>query len=99
MKPDIKPGTICMVRIRSSKWEGNALKHKPGRLARRVFKWTEKRFGEILCYVFSSPCRADVKVKVETMQDNAIHLTISGPKVPCSEVSVPHYDLIHCEPI
>lgn len=85
MNPEIKPGQVCIVKIRDQK-----------RTTRRVFKWTEQRFGEILCYVFTSPIRRSVRVTVYPPENG---IAISGPRVPRSEVSVPHYDLQFCEQV
>ena len=83
MKIEIAKGTICRVKIKGQTTT-----------RRRVFKWPEMRFGEILCYVFSAPCRNDVRVTYDPIKKS---LEISGKRVPASEVSVPHYDLVFCE--
>lgn len=83
MKINLDNGTICNVLIRGQR-----------RILRRIFKWNEKRFGDIDCYVFSSPVRAHVRTTWDPAEKS---LTIHGA-APASEVSVPHYDLLLCEP-
>ena len=80
----IPRGTICNVLIKGQR-----------NIRRRVFKWPEMRFGEIRCYLFSAPCARDVRAEYDPHEKS---LTISGKRVPASEVSVPHYDLLLCEP-
>lgn len=84
MKIQFNKGSICYVKIRGQT-----------RARRRVFKWSEMRFGSILCYVFSAPCRNDVRAVYDPTVKS---LRISGERVPASEVSVPHYDLLMCDP-
>jgi hypothetical protein len=81
--PDLKNGQVCLVGIRGQ-----------NRIMRRVFKWREKRFGAIECLIFSAPIRRNVRVKWDAVKRS---LTIAGPRVPSSEISVPHYDLQICE--
>ncbi|KKN59790.1 hypothetical protein LCGC14_0538800 [marine sediment metagenome] len=57
--------------------------------ATRIFKWTENRFGSILCFVFTSRVNKDV---VASFANDT--LTISGRRIPSSELSIPIYDLI-----
>lgn len=83
MKFQIDKGSICNVLIRGQR-----------NTRRRVFKWTELRFGSIPCYVFSAPCRVDVKSEFNHATGE---LTIRGSRVPASEVSVPEYDILRCE--
>ena len=90
--PPLKNGQICLVAFKS---------RGIGRIERRVFKWTEKRFGTIPCYLFSAPVikpRGDRHIRV-TWNAAEKSLEIAGPKVPCSEISVPHYDLTLLEPV
>ena len=66
------------------------VRHKGGKQAnRRVFKWTEQRFGGIPCAVFSSQVRGELTV--ERLPDG---LRFSGKFVPRGEISIPAYDLI-----
>ena len=58
----------------------------------RIFKWTEKRFDEIPCSVFTS--RVSKDVTCEVTKDSLI---LSGKRTPKSEVSIPYYDLISCK--
>lgn len=60
---------------------------------RRIFKYAERRFGDLQCFVFTS--RVDAVVSA-TVDGDA--LTLRGKRLPSSEVSVPHYDLESCEP-
>ena len=88
MSPSLSltPGTIYRVKIKGQ-----------SRAPRRVFKWTEKRptFG-MKCFVFTAPVAADFRA---SWDPRAKSLTLSGKRVPRSEVSVPHYDLESCEPV
>ena len=81
--PELKNGHVVLVKIKGQR-----------NIMRRVFKWTEKRFGEITCYVFTAPVRRGVRVTWNAAESS---LSISGPRVPASEVSVPHYDIEICE--
>ena len=60
--------------------------------ARRVYKGEERRFGKILCYVFSSKVDKDVTCKVTSEG-----LEWSGKRIPASEISIPYYDLLSVE--
>ncbi len=66
------------------------------RSAIRIFKWTEKRFRSIRCFVFTAPVSAAVTAEWNQGEKS---LFLRGPKIPRSEVSVPYYDLISCEPV
>jgi len=79
----LRPGQQYRVRIRH------------GRTATRIFLFRERRFGIIPCAVFSAPVRGPVTVHVIKPG----HLRISGPTPPRSEISVPHYDLLQCNPM
>jgi hypothetical protein len=82
----LKPATRYRVKIKGQ-----------ARAFVRIFKWSEKRrtFG-MKCFVFTAPVAADV---VATWNAAKESLTLSGKRVPRSEVSVPHYDLLSCEPV
>lgn len=81
----LQSGTICNVLIRGQQ-----------RIRRRVFKWREQRFTDIPCFVFSAPVAQNVRA---TYHEESKRLTISGHPIPLSEVSVPRYDVLLCEPI
>ena len=84
MKISFEAGTVCNVLIRGQK-----------NIRRRIYKWPETRFGSIPCHVFTSPCRKDVRAVYDPVSKS---LTISGSRVPASEVPVPEYDILLCEP-
>jgi hypothetical protein len=65
------------------------------RTATRIFLYRERRFKHIPCAVFSSPVRGPLIVHL----DKPGQIRIAGPKPPRSALSVPHYDLLECEPI
>lgn len=67
------------------------VKHKGGKSTLRVFKWTEKRFGEILCYVFTSRVSPDLSAQLNAVTGE---ISLSGRKVPVTEISIPHYELV-----
>lgn len=75
----MQPGKTYHVKIRG------------GRTVKRIFKYTEKRYDSILCYVFTSRLFGEVK---GSYNHATKELTLSGKHVPLSEVSVPEYDLI-----
>lgn len=79
----LRPGQQYRVRIRNY------------RTATRVFLYLERRFRSIPCAVFSTPVRGPITVQII----KPCHVRISGPTPPRSEISVPHYDLLQCEPI
>ncbi len=66
------------------------VKIRDGRTVRRIFKWRETRFGRIPCYVFTSKLVGDIKGAYNPATKE---LTLSGKRIPVSEVSVPAYDL------
>ncbi len=55
--------------------------------ARRVFKGTEKRFGAIRCYVFSTRINRNVSISC----DKAGTITMAGKRLPMQEISIPGY--------
>jgi hypothetical protein len=60
------------------------------RKTRRIFKGLESRFGTVPCAVFTTrvgPATSATYDEVTGM------LSISGKRVPRSEVSIPHYNL------
>jgi len=66
------------------------------RSAIRIFKWLETRLASIPCAVFTSPVKPDVSAAWDPEKKT---LSLSGKKLPASEVSVPHYDIDWVEPI
>lgn len=66
------------------------------RVTRRIFKWAEQRFGEIPCFVFTAPVSAAVQAQ---WNPDTQELRLHGPRLPQSEVSVPHYDLLTATPV
>ena len=58
--------------------------------ARRIFKWHEKRFGDIPCCVFTSRANPDVRGEWNPLKKS---LTLTGRRLPTSEISIPFYDL------
>lgn len=64
------------------------------RTATRIFLYRERRFKSIPCAVFSSPVRGPLIIHV--VKPGQIRL--AGPTPPRSQLSVPHYDLLQCEP-
>lgn len=78
-KIKLQPGSAYYIKIRG------------GRTVKRIFKHTEKRFGDIICYVFTSRLSGEVRGSYNPATEE---ITLSGKRVPLSEVSVPEYDLI-----
>lgn len=69
------------------------VKHEGSKRAvRRIYKYSERRFKSILCFVFSSKVNKNV-----TMTKKGNVYCWHGIKLPESEVSIPYYDLIECE--
>ena len=68
------------------------------RTVRRIFLWTEKRFGEIPCGVFTSQVAAKHPARVTDTGTVAISRSgvSGGGRLPVSEVSIPHYDIETC---
>lgn len=85
MKIELTPGTHYRVQIAGQR-----------RVTRRIFKWAEQRFGEIPCFVFTAPVSAAVRA---TWNPDTQELSLTGPRAPRSEVSVPHYDLLTATPV
>lgn len=79
----LQPGRLYRVRMNHS------------RTIKRIFKWIEYRHKTIICAVFTSQVRSPVAVTVLGPD----HLRFTGPSVPRSEWSVPHYDLNECTEI
>jgi len=77
------------------------VKHEHNKQAvRRIFKGTEKRFDEILCYVFTGKVskKVSVEVKYGLNYDHANDEGVAfwhwrGAKHPPSEISIPFYNL------
>ena len=69
------------------------IKHRGGKqLTRRIYKYSEKRFKSILCFVFSS------KVNKNTvMFKEGNSYCWRGKNIPASELSIPYYDLLECK--
>jgi hypothetical protein len=72
------------------------VKHRHGKkLVRRIFKYTEKRFDAIVCYVFTGKITKDVSVTIETTtEEGPTFFKWRGCKHVPKEVSIPYYDLI-----
>ena len=70
-------------------------KPKATRKVRRIFKGMESRFGGILCAVFTSQVDKSTSA---TYDKESATLTLSGKRLPQSEVSIPHFDLASAEP-
>lgn len=82
---NLQPGKTYHVKIRG------------GRTVRRIFKWRETRLGCIPCFVFTSRLSGEVR---GSYNPSSKELTLSGKRIPASEVSVPAYDLLSiCEVI
>ena len=64
--------------------------------ANRIFKWEENRFGSMLCLVFTSRVNKSVKAIYNEKEGS---LSMSGTRLPCSELSIPYYNLIEAIPI
>ena len=62
--------------------------------ATRLYKWHEVRFGDILCFVFTSRVNKDVEA---SFSDNKI--TMRGKRLPMTELSIPLYDLVEFKAI
>jgi hypothetical protein len=60
----------------------------------RIFKGMEQRFGDIPCAIFTAKV---TRGTTATYDEATKTLTISGKRVPRSEVSVPHYDIMTAE--
>ena len=80
----LTPGTTYLVCIKGCP-----------RRARRIFKWTERRFGDIPCAVFTTQVRHGVTGAWNPLTHT---LSLTGPALPTHEYSVPHYDLESCTP-
>jgi hypothetical protein len=69
------------------------VKHeKNKRAVRRIYKYSERRFKSILCFVFSSKVRKDTTL----IKKGNIYYW-HGTQLPESEISIPYYDLIECK--
>ena len=77
--PSLQPGKTYEVKI------------KGGRTAKRIFKYTEKRFGFVTCHVFTSKITGEVTASYDQATET---LTLSGKQLPTSEISIPEYDLL-----
>lgn len=77
------------------------VKHYKGEKAvRRIFRGTEKRFGDIDCFVFSSKVKKGVFAEVEHAGNGVRFFKWKNTQtVPRQEVSIPFYDLIQATPI
>jgi len=58
----------------------------------RIYKYSERRFGNILCFVFSS--KTNHKTNLIKKTDGYYW---QGENIPNSEISIPYYDLISCK--
>jgi len=77
----LKPGQAYHVKMKGHRWE------------LRIFKHLERRFRSIPCAVFTSRVRKPLRVEVIGRGT----LRFTGPSVPRSEWSIPHYDLDACQ--
>jgi hypothetical protein len=82
-----QPGKAYLVAHRVTSDSGEL---RVTRKVRRIFKGMEKRFGEITCAVFTA--RVDKDASAFFNKKNGT-MTISGKRVPQSEVSIPHYEI------
>lgn len=67
---------------------------------KRIYKGTEQRFGNILCFVFTAKVNKDVKCTVTYSKSGDIKFfkwSGVGLNVP-NEISIPYYDLRKVEP-
>lgn len=62
--------------------------HNQRKTVERIYKWPETRLGSIPCHVFTARVASDVSASWD-----GTRLTITGSKVPRSELSIPEYDL------
>lgn len=60
----------------------------------RIFKGMETRLGEIPCAIFTT--RVDRSTTGSYDQEKRT-LTLSGKRLPRSELSIPHYDIMTAE--
>lgn len=88
----LEPGNTYLVAHRG---RSDSRQQGATRKVRRIFKGVEKRFGEISCAVFTSKVNKTASASFNT--ETSV-LSIRGARVPRSEVSIPHYDLITAEP-
>jgi hypothetical protein len=88
----LEPGKAYLVSHRESPDIGRT---QVTRKVRRIFKGLEKRFGAIPCAIFTA--KVD-KATSASYNKETCTLTISGKRLPISEVSIPHYDIVVAEP-
>lgn len=86
----LQPAQTYVVVHKTADNDGKATQSKA---VRRVFKGIETRFGAIPCAIFTSKVGRNVTAQIEDEM-----LVISGRKVPRSEISIPHYDLVSVLP-
>ena len=60
----------------------------------RIFKGMEARLGEIPCAVFTSRVDRNTSGSYDPEKRT---LTLSGKRLPRSELSIPHYDIMSAE--
>ena len=80
----LKSGNAYLVKIRGQSMQ-----------VRRIFKWTETRFGSIPCAVFTAKVHSDVRGQWDPARKT---LRLTGSRLPAQELSVPHYDILECAP-
>jgi len=61
---------------------------------KRMFKGTEKRFNNILCYIFSSRLTKNIDAYYNEKTKEFIYSAKSWNELPSQEVSIPFYDLM-----
>lgn len=88
---EFQPGKAYFVAHRERAPDGAP---RVSRAILRIFKGMERRFGEIPCAVFTS--RIDPSTTA-TYDAETKTLSLSGKRIPQSEMSVPHYDIVSAE--
>lgn len=95
MELQLQKGKAYLVKHSSSK-----------RMVRRIFKGTEKRFGEITCFVFTGQVKVSTSVILEygknydhQKNEGVTFWHWKGIKHPPSEISIPFYNLKEVTPI
>ncbi len=94
-KYNLTPGQHYNVKVRNLV---DLNTQKVGRSVRRIFKRTETRFRSIPCYVFTS--KVSPRLTATWHEDTkTLSLSLVGRGYfPASELSVPEYDIVSCEP-
>ena len=86
MKHNLAFGETYIVTHKDSSHRNSKL-HYP---TKRIFLGTEKRFGDIPCYRFTSRITKKVKTEIKDKK-----LIITGAVL--QEISIPEYDLVNIE--